>query len=67
MRPAETDPDVAEDPNWAPLKYTFAGSWEIDPHEEHAEAVQILDVREPGEFAGLLGHIRGASSQAASR
>jgi sulfur dioxygenase len=58
----ETDPDVAGEPNWAPLKYTFAGIWEIDPHglEEHARAVQILDVREPGEFEGPLGHIRGA-------
>jgi rhodanese-related sulfurtransferase len=47
---------------WAPLKYTFAGIWEIDPLglEEHAEAVQILDVRESGEFEGPLGHIRGA-------
>ena len=58
----ETDPAAAEDPMWAPLKYTFAGIWEIDPLglEEHAEAVQILDVREPGEFEGPLGHIRGA-------
>jgi rhodanese-related sulfurtransferase len=58
----ETDPDIATEPNWAPLKYTFAGIWEIDPHglEEHARAVQILDVREPGEFDGPLGHIRGA-------
>jgi len=58
----ETDPVAAEDPMWAPLKYTFAGIWEIDPLglEEHAAAVQILDVREPGEFEGPLGHIRGA-------
>jgi len=27
----ETDPAAAEDPIWAPLKYTFAGIWEIDP------------------------------------
>jgi rhodanese-related sulfurtransferase len=58
----ETDPDIAADPSWAPVKYTFAGIWEIDPHglEEHGRAVQILDVREPGEFDGPLGHIRGA-------
>jgi len=58
----ETDPNVGEEPSWAPLKYTFAGIWEIDPHglEEHTRAVQILDVREPGEFEGPLGHIRGA-------
>jgi len=50
------------DPSWAPLRYSFAGVWEIDPHalEEHAGSVQILDVREPGEFTGPLGHIKGA-------
>jgi sulfur dioxygenase len=58
----ETDPDIGGEPSWGPLKYTFAGIWEIDPHglEEHTRAVQILDVREPGEFQGPLGHIRGA-------
>ena len=54
--------DPAADPDWAHLRYSFAGVWEIDPHglEEHAGAVQILDVREPGEFTGPLGHIKGA-------
>jgi len=58
----EADPDIAAEPGWAHLKYTFAGIWEIDPHglEEHAEGVQILDVREPNEFEGPLGHIRKA-------
>ena len=58
----ETDPDIAADPSWAPLKYSFAGIWEIDPHglEEHAGGVQILDVREPSEFDGPLGHIHNA-------
>ena len=58
----ETDPDIAADPSWAPLKYSFAGIWEIDPHglEEHAAGVQILDVREPSEFDGPLGHIHNA-------
>jgi glyoxylase-like metal-dependent hydrolase (beta-lactamase superfamily II)/rhodanese-related sulfurtransferase len=57
-----TEVDAAADPQWAPLRYSFAGIWEIDPHglEEQASAVQILDVREPGEFSGPLGHIRGA-------
>ena len=52
----EIDPDIATDPSWAHLKYTFAGIWEIDPHglEEHTEGVQILDVREPNEFDGPL-------------
>jgi len=60
----EADPGNAEEePRWAALRYSFAGIWEIDPHalEEHTEAVQILDVREPNEFAGPLGHIRGAT------
>ncbi|MGH7091740.1 MAG: MBL fold metallo-hydrolase, partial [Stellaceae bacterium] len=58
----ETAIDPAADPQWAPLRYSFAGIWEIDPHglEEHAQEVQILDVREPDEFTGPLGHIRGA-------
>lgn len=53
--------DVA-DPSWAQLHYSFAGMWEIDPHglEERAPEVQILDVREPNEFTGPLGHIAGA-------
>ncbi len=58
----ETDIDLTAEPNWAPLRYSFAGIWEIEPHglEEHAHAVQILDVREPDEFIGPLGHIGGA-------
>ncbi len=49
-------------PAWAALTYTFAGIWEIQPQslEEAAEKVQILDVREPSEYNGPLGHIRGA-------
>jgi sulfur dioxygenase len=58
----ELDHDLPADPGWAPLRYSFAGIWEIDPHglEEQARTVQILDVREPGEFTGPLGHIAGA-------
>src|SRR5215468_12769951 len=53
---------ITGDPDWAALRYSFAGIWEIDPHglEEQTAAVQILDVREPEEFTGPLGHIRGA-------
>ncbi|MEP7327765.1 MAG: rhodanese-like domain-containing protein [Betaproteobacteria bacterium] len=60
-RPANDDalPSV---PRWAPLNFTFAGLWEIQPHalEEIAGAVQIIDVREPDEFDGPSGHISGA-------
>jgi sulfur dioxygenase len=62
---AETG-DPAADPEWAPLRYSFAGLWEIDPHGleevvgEPGRAVQILDVREPDEFTGPLGHIEDA-------
>jgi glyoxylase-like metal-dependent hydrolase (beta-lactamase superfamily II)/rhodanese-related sulfurtransferase len=58
----ENETELGRDPTWAPLHYSFAGIWEIDPHglEEHAQDVQILDVREPDEFNGPLGHIAGA-------
>jgi sulfur dioxygenase len=52
------------DPAWGPLRRTFAGLWEIEPQalgELRPEAqVQIVDVREPDEFNGPLGHISGA-------
>jgi sulfur dioxygenase len=49
-------------PGWAPLAYTFAGFWEIQPEwvEEHLAELQLVDVREPEEYEGPLGHIRGA-------
>ena len=61
-RPENETGLAAADPTWAHLHYSFAGVWEIDPHglEEHAPEVQILDVREPDEFTGPLGHIAGA-------
>jgi glyoxylase-like metal-dependent hydrolase (beta-lactamase superfamily II)/rhodanese-related sulfurtransferase len=51
-----------ENPGWAPLTYTFAGIWEVQPHwlEEHGRDVQVIDVREPDEFNGPLGHVAGA-------
>lgn len=50
------------EPDWAPLRYTFGGVWEIDPEAlaERAAAVQIVDVREPAEWAESLGRIPGA-------
>jgi rhodanese-related sulfurtransferase len=49
-------------PTWAPLTFTYAGVWEINPQwlEEHATEVQIVDVRENDEYTGILGHIAGA-------
>jgi sulfur dioxygenase len=51
-----------QNPGWAPLTYTFAGIWEVQPNwlEEHAGEVQVVDVREPDEFNGPLGHVPGA-------
>jgi sulfur dioxygenase len=56
------NPVQAGAPDWAPLSYTFAGVWEVQPAwlEEHRFNVQILDVREPEEFTGPLGRIPGA-------
>jgi len=58
----DTDTALPADPGWAPLTFTFAGVWEIQPQalEEHAERIQIIDVRESDEYHGSLGHIRGA-------
>jgi sulfur dioxygenase len=60
-RPAD-DTALGREPQWAPLTYTFAGIWELPPQwlEEHLREVQIVDVREPDEFVGALGHIPGA-------
>jgi len=53
---------VEADPDWAAVTFSFAGIWEIAPPalEEKASDVQIVDVREPSEFTGPLGHIAGA-------
>jgi glyoxylase-like metal-dependent hydrolase (beta-lactamase superfamily II)/rhodanese-related sulfurtransferase len=51
-----------KDPDWAPLTLSTAGIWEMQPAwlAEHRDAAQVLDVREPSEFTGDLGHIKGA-------
>jgi glyoxylase-like metal-dependent hydrolase (beta-lactamase superfamily II)/rhodanese-related sulfurtransferase len=60
-RPAD-EGAAAAGPDWAPLTFTFAGFWEIQPHwvEEHRNDVQIVDVREADEYGGPLGRIAGA-------
>jgi glyoxylase-like metal-dependent hydrolase (beta-lactamase superfamily II)/rhodanese-related sulfurtransferase len=62
-RPEGGDADPwAQQPGWAQLVYTFAGLWEIHAGAlaEVKSSVQVLDVREPAEFNGALGHIEGA-------
>ena len=61
-RPEKEDAMNAADADWAPLSYTFAGIWELQPEwlAENAGRVQVVDVREPEEFDGALGHIQGA-------
>lgn len=53
---------AASVPDWGPVMLTFAGIWEVQPHwvEEHLQDLTIVDVREPQEFNGPLGHIPGA-------
>jgi len=60
-QPAQ-DAGLPAEPAWAPLTFTFAGIWEIQPDalEESAPTIQIVDVREPDEYAGPLGRIRGS-------
>ncbi|MDX1375726.1 MAG: MBL fold metallo-hydrolase [Burkholderiales bacterium] len=52
----------AGEPDWAPLTYSFAGFWELQPDwlEENLGRVQVVDVRERAEFEGPLGRLPGA-------
>jgi len=61
-RPEKDDMTDAAGTDWAPLSCTFAGIWELQPDwlAENGARVQVLDVREPDEFTGSLGHIAGA-------
>lgn len=56
------DADELRGRDWAPLTTTYAGIDEIDPDwvAEHANDVDVVDVREPDEFDGPLGHVPGA-------
>ena len=58
----EKDTALPAEPGWAPLTFTFAGIWEIQPDalEENAANIQIVDVRESDEYHGPLGRIHGA-------
>src|ERR1700687_2996660 len=59
----EQDAALPAEPAWAPLTFTFAGFWEIQPDglEECAPRLQVVDVRERDEFDGPFGRIRGAT------
>ena len=61
-RPDKEDMSNASDNEWAPLSYSFAGIWELQPEwlAENPGSAQVVDVREPDEFTGALGHIAGA-------
>lgn len=64
LRAGRPDGDLQAppEPTWAPLVWTFAGLWEIEPLalQELLGVVQVVDVREPAEFDGPLGHIAPA-------
>ena len=62
MRPPDSRIAQRRRADLAPLTFTYAGVWEINPQwlEEHAADVQIVDVRESDEYTGILGHIAGA-------
>lgn len=53
-------PTVAFESAQQNLNYT--GVWDIDPRDllKHKTHVKIVDVRQPDEFTGELGHIPGA-------
>jgi glyoxylase-like metal-dependent hydrolase (beta-lactamase superfamily II)/rhodanese-related sulfurtransferase len=55
-------PAAPSAPTWAPVVRTFAGIPQIEPEwvAEHRAESLVLDVREPSEWNGELGHIRGA-------
>jgi sulfur dioxygenase len=50
------------EPSFAPLTFTFAGIFEIQPDvlQERVHAVQVVDVREADEYHGPLGRIAGS-------
>jgi rhodanese-related sulfurtransferase len=60
-KPAEGAPS-AEKPAWAPVVRTYAGVPEVSAEWllEHGGAVRLVDVREPAEWEGELGHLASA-------
>ncbi len=61
-RPADDTPTPLR-PEWAPVRFTLAGVWELEPaaFTDAVSGVQLVDVREPEEFSGPLGRIKGST------
>lgn len=53
------DPEVAVVEAWAPIEVSAAGVPEVSPEWvlAHPPGVRLVDVREPDEFSGPLGHV----------
>lgn len=53
---------VSPDTTWAPLSRTLAGVPELSAEwlRDHAEELVVIDVREPDEYRGELGHLASA-------
>ena len=56
------DDVLPDEITWGPVNRTFAGVPEIRPDwvARHLSELFVLDVRNPGEFEGDLGHLEGA-------
>ena len=62
LRCGKPEGAIASDPRFAPLTFTFAGIFEIQPQalQENAANIQVVDVRERDELSGPLGRIKDA-------
>jgi glyoxylase-like metal-dependent hydrolase (beta-lactamase superfamily II)/rhodanese-related sulfurtransferase len=60
--PEATLPSQRPEDRWAPVLRTQSGVPVVEGHwlEAHAREIRIVDVREPIEFCGPLGHLEGA-------
>jgi sulfur dioxygenase len=60
--PTDDAAPAASDGPWAPVSRTATGAPVVPPEwvADHASAARIVDVRQPDEFRGPLGHVAGA-------
>ncbi|HKU37381.1 MAG TPA: MBL fold metallo-hydrolase [Polyangiales bacterium] len=58
LAPSQVEPDLS----WAPLSRSLAGVPELPAEwlRDHASELRVIDVREPDEYRGELGHIADA-------